>query len=82
MPIDDQNPVLLSTDEVALLLGAGTRTLLRWRAQGGGPPWIRVAASGSIGRIRYRRAALLDWLRAREESGCDACNIETRGDPG
>jgi excisionase family DNA binding protein len=48
---------VLTTAQLADLLGIHQRTLLRLRARGDGPPVIK------IGRIyRYRRVAVEEWL--------------------
>jgi excisionase family DNA binding protein len=51
---------LLTEIEAAALLRVAPRTLRRWRAEGIGPPAIRVGHGR--GRIRYRRSAIEQWL--------------------
>jgi DNA-binding transcriptional MerR regulator len=51
----------LTETEVARLLRVSTRSLRRYRAEGTGPPWIRVSE-----RVyRYPREALEAWLQAQ-----------------
>ena len=52
---------LLDRDEAAALLGVSPRTLDRWNLEGSGPVRIQVGR-----KVRYRRAALVDWLGTRE----------------
>ncbi len=47
----------LTTEEVAALVRASTRTLEDWRYRdAGGPPWVRVC-----GKVRYPRSAYDAW---------------------
>ena len=49
--------VLLTEAEVAELLRVSERTVRRWRAEGTGPPAVRVGKA-----VRYRRRAVDEWL--------------------
>lgn len=50
---------LMTTTEVATVLGVSVAALRRWRREGTGPQWLR------IGRlVRYSPAAVEEWLRA------------------
>jgi predicted DNA-binding transcriptional regulator AlpA len=52
---------LLTEDEVARILRISTRSLRRYRADGSGPPWIRISE-----RVyRYPRGELEAWLKAQ-----------------
>ncbi len=52
----------MTPESLAKDLGRSVRTLDRWHALRIGPPRV------TIGRvILYRRAAILEWLRAREK---------------
>jgi excisionase family DNA binding protein len=51
----------LTDPQVAEWLHVDSRTTLRWRTDGGGPPFVRVGAR----RILYRRADVEAWLAAR-----------------
>lgn len=52
---------LLTDAQLAKLLHVDGRTTLRWRTEGGGPPFIRVGAR----RVLYARTAVDEWLAAR-----------------
>jgi excisionase family DNA binding protein len=51
----------LSDQELADLLGVTTRTTLRWRRDGGGPPFVRAGPR----RVLYRWADVNAWFAAR-----------------
>ena len=53
----------LSPAEAAQYLGITTRTLAEWRRTGRGPAYVRLA--GPTSRVRYDRADLDRWMRAR-----------------
>ena len=53
---------LLSTAEAAALLALSASTLKRYRAEGRGPPFLRLG-----GRVRYTRADLLKWALAHRQ---------------
>jgi predicted DNA-binding transcriptional regulator AlpA len=50
-------------DEAALAhrLGVSRRTLQRWRAEGGGPPYVRLGPR----RVAYDEAASDAWVASR-----------------
>ena len=50
----------LTDQGLADLLGVTTRTTLRWRREGGGPPFIRVG----VRYVRYRRPDIDAWTAA------------------
>jgi len=54
---------LLTTKQVAKLLGIGERTLWRWSHSGRAPSPIKFGGSRKAA-VRYRRAELLDWIAA------------------
>lgn len=56
----------LSPPETAGYLSIATRTLTEWRRSGRGPTYVRLG--GPTGRVRYERAALDDWMRARQHT--------------
>jgi excisionase family DNA binding protein len=56
--VDD---ALLTVSEAAAFLKVPAATLYSWRQRGIGPRAIRVGKY-----LRYRRAAILDWLDALE----------------
>ncbi len=57
-------PTLLSSSEVADLLGLKPQTLRKWRLQGDGPRYIRLG-HGKRGRVVYRLSDLRVWLEQR-----------------
>jgi hypothetical protein len=52
---------LMSTEEVAEVLGRPARTLRQWRYLNQGPRYLKVGAA-----VRYRPGDVEDWLRAQE----------------
>lgn len=54
---------LMDTREAAAVLGVQPRTLEAWRLRGSGPRYVQV---GRL--VRYRRAAIEQWLAERERS--------------
>lgn len=54
---DTSSQQLLSTREAAEHLRNSSRTFIRWRGLGLGPPYIRVG-----GKVRYLRRDLDEWL--------------------
>jgi excisionase family DNA binding protein len=55
---------LLSTEEVAEVLGRPARTLRQWRYLGEGPRYLKVGAT-----VRYRARDVESWLEAQERQG-------------
>ncbi|MNR17040.1 Helix-turn-helix domain protein [compost metagenome] len=52
---------LLTTEQVATILGLSTRTLATWRSSGRNPlPYIKVGS-----RVRYQRQDVMAWLESR-----------------
>ncbi len=51
----------LTDQQLADLLDVTPRTTLRWRRDGGGPPYIRAGPR----RVLYRRADVLAWAASR-----------------
>ncbi len=60
-PLAEESAELLTTREVAKLLRIDPSTVARWRAQGQGPRWIRVA----LRTVRYRRSDVDRFLADR-----------------
>lgn len=48
---------LMSTRQVAAILGVSPRTVEQMRADGRGPAWVRVG-----GQVRYEPAQLAAWI--------------------
>lgn len=67
-------PILLSTQEAAALIGRHPSFLERARAAHNagrpsfGPPWVRLG-SASNARVAYLRESLLNWLKQQEQGG-------------
>ena len=60
-------PAVMNTEEAAQYLGLSPATLETWRSLGGGPPYIPLGRK-KRGWIRYRKAALDEWLESRERT--------------
>ena len=58
---DHESGDFLSDQQLADMLGVTTRTTLRWRRDGGGPPYVRLGPR----YIRYRAMDVDAWARAR-----------------
>lgn len=52
--------------EAAEYLRVTVRTLIAWRRSGSGPKYLRLG--GPTGRVRYERAQLDRWMRARQHA--------------
>ena len=52
---------LLDTDQAAEFLRLKPSTLVDWRWQRKGPPWIRI----SRGSVRYSQEALESWVNSK-----------------
>ena len=61
-PAPHDAKALLSTPEAAVLVRLSARTLKRYRAEGGGPRFLRLGRS-----VRYTRADLLEWALGRRQ---------------
>lgn len=53
---------LLPQQQAAATLDRTVRTLENWRARRIGPAWTRIG-----GRIYYREAALVHWIKSQEQ---------------
>jgi hypothetical protein len=56
-PLESDASSWLTPEQVAVKLGLPIETIVAWRAQGHGPPWVRVGDE-----IRYSEADLTRWL--------------------
>lgn len=65
MPILKTQPLFMSTQEVADLVGISAATLRYWRHEGGklGPPSFTFGNK----MVRYRRSDVMAWVYAEEE---------------
>ncbi|MGP5080543.1 helix-turn-helix transcriptional regulator [Corynebacterium variabile] len=54
---------LLTTTQVAAMLGCSKALIVQWRSKGGGPAFIQ---SGRW--VRYRRADVEDWVESRRQA--------------
>lgn len=52
---------LLSSGEVALMLGVSQATLSRWRFEGSGPRYLKLGSTPKA-VVRYRRSDVLAYL--------------------
>ena len=65
------NERMMSTAEVAAMVGVGVDTIEKWRSSGDGPPWRKFGRTlGGAGRRsrtlpRYKRADVLAWNDAK-----------------
>jgi excisionase family DNA binding protein len=66
-PLFDSDTPLLTTEQLAGLLGLQRDTLYHWRLRGVGPRSIRVG-----GRLRYRREDVEEWLERGAKPGTAA----------
>lgn len=53
---------LLTTDDLAGMVGVEVRTIERWRKAGSGPPFMLFGRT-----IRYHPARVQAWMLAREQ---------------
>jgi hypothetical protein len=53
----------LSPEELGKSLGVCTKTLDRWRLDGGGPPLTKIGR-----RVYYHRPSAITWMRAQEQA--------------
>jgi predicted DNA-binding transcriptional regulator AlpA len=53
---------LLTTREVAALLGVRERTVVVWRGRKRGPAWLRLGGNTGRSPVRYRESDVLGWL--------------------
>jgi len=54
-------PILFTPRQLAEYIGISRSRLAAWRVQGRGPKFVKVG-----GRIRYRFAAVDEWLKQNE----------------
>lgn len=57
----------LTSPEVARRLGISERGLSRFRAEGGGPPFVKIGR-----RVAYNPASLAEWIQRQEREGSAA----------
>lgn len=57
---------LVTTKELAELLGVAANTLRIWRAEGDGPPFYKLGESKYSG-VRYDTERVQEWLAEREK---------------
>lgn len=70
---------LLTTDDLAAMVGVKPRTVERWRAAGEGPPFMLFGRA-----IRYHPARVQAWMLAREQgtpSPARGTSTGSRGTP-
>lgn len=54
---------LLDTPEASQVVRHSPRTLIRWRNEGIGPPYVKLGR-----KVLYRRDALRNWIQQREHT--------------
>lgn len=62
--------VLLTTEEVAEILGLSVGTLDNKRSNGDGPPYVRIGR-GSRAPIRYEQTALYKWIKEQSDKAAE-----------
>ncbi len=62
LPPPDPNSGLLTEEQAATFLNLSKFTLLRWRHDRTGPPWVQIGKR----RVGYRRVTLETWLASQE----------------
>lgn len=67
--VPEMCPKRLSEREVASLLDRTVRTLRAWRAEGKGPPYVRLGRK----RVMYNELAVRDWVLRRTFQGAARC---------
>jgi|HubBroStandDraft_2_1064218.scaffolds.fasta_scaffold1545753_1 predicted DNA-binding transcriptional regulator AlpA len=65
--------LLLNDREAASILGCTRWALARWRMEQKGPVYVRV---GRL--VRYRHAAILDWIEQHTVQTETTPNLETK----
>jgi len=55
---------MMPPEEVAELLGVSEAALRKWRAEGAGPPYVRLGYR----TVRYRHRDVMRFLRVRTEA--------------
>lgn len=66
---------LLSTRDVADLLGVSARTVEDWRALSVGPPYIRMGTR----TVRYRSDSLEEWIASRQSDTTPSSGVRADG---
>ncbi|WP_114856462.1 helix-turn-helix domain-containing protein [Brachybacterium sp. YJGR34] len=70
---------LLTSDDLAELLGVELRTIERWRKSGKGPPFMLFGRT-----VRYHPTRVQQWMVSREQGGPSSsrgATSNTRGVP-
>lgn len=58
---------LLTTDDIAALFGIAPATVVWWRSQRQGPPWVRLGR-GKRAPVRYRQDAVEAYIAEMESA--------------
>lgn len=58
-----KEPVLLTTDDVAVMLRVGRDQVKAWRMAGEGPKYIRLGHR----TVRYRRSDVDEWVAEKQD---------------
>ena len=57
-------PIWLTTQQAAVLIGVSTRCLNNWRSLGKGPSFYRKGTK----LVHYLKSEVLDWIETRKET--------------
>ena len=63
-------PALMTTEQVAKILGLSARTLETLRLRGGGPEYIKLGRS-----VRYEHGDIENWIEARRTASTSEDNV-------
>lgn len=58
----------LTPEQASELTGIKVKTLAAMRYEGRGPRYVKLSP-GRSGRVRYDQAAVIAWMREREQGG-------------
>jgi excisionase family DNA binding protein len=59
---------ILTPHELAALVHASPRTIIRWRSEGTGPTYVRAGR-----RVLYRRRDVVEWLERHKTVPAREC---------
>ncbi|GBQ96649.1 hypothetical protein GLI01_23200 [Gluconacetobacter liquefaciens] len=68
-------PLVVSEPEAARLVGLGIRTMQQLRADGAGPPFVKLTSR----RIGYSMTGLQDWIASRSARSTSDATVRLIG---